>query len=86
MMCIGLFMNDETNAQTLAQCNPGFKKTETTCRKFRPGCQRLYNITIKFNTRGCRQPNGRKWSDGGCQCEGYCGYHCKSACNADSDW
>jgi hypothetical protein len=41
------------------------------------------NVLMKWTGPGCRGRNGKLLQDGGCQCDGYCGYKCKAACNSD---
>ena len=43
----------------------------------------MFQLTLRVSVKQSERKNGRRWLDGGCQCAGYCGYHCKTACNRD---
>lgn len=49
-------------------------------------CRRLISRScqglMRWTGKGCSGPNHSKLRDGGCQCAGYCGFHCKSACES----
>jgi hypothetical protein len=38
------------------------------------------NSNLRWVGTGCKAPDGSRLLDGGCQCEGYCGFGCESAC------
>lgn len=49
-------------------------------RSRKPISWKAGEIAMKWYSVGCTI-NGKKEFDGGCQCDGYCGFKCKSACN-----
>jgi len=65
---------------TSCQARPHDSKKE--CAKLQKHCS-AEGIQLKWGGKGCTI-NRKKQYDAGCQCNGYCGYKCPRACNADS--
>lgn len=67
------------------QCRPSRATDKGECDKRISSCHFKYGIKMKWGGKGCKNPKTKKRkSDGGCQCDGYCGYTCKQSCNSDS--
>ena len=62
-------------------CRPEFGASINECLSRIKVC-RDQRVLMKWSGEGCRK-KGVALGDGGCQCTGYCGYRCKSACNRD---
>ena len=63
-------------------CKPSGRMTKQRCRALVSKCETVES-KLKWTGKGCRSPKGAILGDGGCQCDGYCGYHCKKACSSD---
>lgn len=60
-------------------CKPNKATNKAACTRLIKTCN-TGGIVMKWFGAGCTI-NGKKAQDGGCQCDGYCGFKCKSACN-----
>ena len=71
-----------TGTPSTSDCRPEFGASINQCSSLVKVC-RAQQILMKWSGKGCRGKKGVVLGDGGCQCVGYCGYRCKSACNRD---
>lgn len=60
-------------------CKPKKHTNKATCNKLIETCKQS-RIVMKWFGAGC-VIDGNRAFDGGCQCDGYCGFKCKLACN-----
>ncbi|KAH9259822.1 hypothetical protein BASA81_002248 [Batrachochytrium salamandrivorans] len=78
---------EETSApapQTaIAYCSTQNGINQAACNTKIKKCANQYGIKMKWTGPGCTTASGIKYHDGGCQCDGYCGYNCKGRCNND---
>ena len=74
--------NAPTTTPSPSGCHPSFGGSIKECSSRIKAC-RDQRILMKWSGKGCRGKHGVALGDGGCQCVGYCGYQCKSACNRD---
>lgn len=68
-------------------CNPANRLDAAMCANRISICKE-YNVDLKWTGMGCtKKKNGKvtRYGDGGCQCSGYCGYHCRPACERDPE-
>ena len=62
-------------------CKPVLTQQKRVCDKLMKSCN-ANNSPMKWVAKGCRV-KGSPVGDGGCQCDGYCGYSCRAPCNRD---
>lgn len=68
----------------IAYCSTQNGIDQAACATKIKKCANQYGIKMKWTGPGCTTASGIKYHDGGCQCDAYCGYNCKSRCNVDS--
>jgi len=70
---------------TTKDCHPHPKYKRNQCEPLISSCADG-GLGLKYAGQGCvNANNGNPFYDGGCQCLGYCGYRCRSACEKDSE-
>ena len=63
-------------------CTPFYTTQRKPCEKLMKYCKPLGGI-MKWTFKGCRGYPNVPLGDGGCQCDGYCGYTCATPCRRD---
>ena len=71
-----------TGAASNGICRPQGHIIKKDCTPRIKQCGNI-DVKMKWTGRGCRSSSGAILGDGGCQCDGYCGYSCKNACRKD---
>lgn len=69
---------------TIANCAPQTGVDENGCKARIAYCG-AQGFGMKWAQKGCSRPDGSRWGDAGCRCQGYCAYHCRDACVADRE-
>ena len=83
VICV-LIVKEGEAATSAGGCRPSAGTTLAECTYKRSYCERDYGVKLKFAGVGCKKLDGTRWRDGGCQCDGFCGYHCRANCQQDS--
>jgi len=72
------------SSEKCAQEKSACEKKDIVLKFHTPGCSECCHLLIsegeEMELTTCfeiaAKPDGKPWHDGGCQCNGYCGYHC----------